>query len=139
MIPATGVFAPERKLVAVRAIAPVTGMPPTNGVTRFATPCATSSTFELWRSPDIESATTAESRLSMAASSATVNAEGSRGRIRSGAELRDMQIAETPEECRRTSSRSSRRAARKPRSRAVAVSSATIEPGTLGTTAAQAG
>ena len=30
-MPATGVFAPERKFVAVRAMAPVTGMPPTSG------------------------------------------------------------------------------------------------------------
>ncbi len=42
-----------------------------------------SSAFELCRSPVIESATTAESRLSTAASSATVIAAGSSGRIRS--------------------------------------------------------
>ena len=46
-------------------------------------PCAISSTLELCRSPVMPSATTAESRLSTAASSATVNAEGSSGRIRS--------------------------------------------------------
>ena len=58
-------------------------MPPTSGATRLATPCAISSAFELCRSPVIESATTAESRLSTAASSATVSADGSSGRIRS--------------------------------------------------------
>ena len=36
MIPATGVFAPERTLVAVRAIAPVAGRPPTSGDTMLA-------------------------------------------------------------------------------------------------------
>ena len=46
-------------------------------------PWAMSSAFELWRSPVIESATTAESRLSTAARSATVSAAGSSGRIRS--------------------------------------------------------
>ena len=69
--------------MAVRAIAPVTGMPPTSGTIRLATPCASSSAFELWRSPVIESATTADSRLSTAARSATVSADGSSGRIRS--------------------------------------------------------
>ena len=81
--PATGERAPDRKFVAVRAIAPVTGMPPKSGATILATPCAMSSAFELCRSPVIESATTAESRLSTAASSATVIAAGSSGRIRS--------------------------------------------------------
>ncbi len=80
-IPETGVSAPERILVAVRAIAPVAGMPPKNGDARLATPCATSSTLELCRSPLMPSATTAESRLSTAASSATVNAEGSSGKM----------------------------------------------------------
>ena len=57
--------------------------PPTIGATRLATPCAISSALELWRSPVMESATTAESRLSTAAKSATVNAAGSSGRIKS--------------------------------------------------------
>src|SRR5581483_10611265 len=47
-MPATGVPAPERILVAVRAIAPVAGIPPSSGDAIFATPCATNSTFELW-------------------------------------------------------------------------------------------
>ena len=46
-----GVRAPARMLVAVRAIAPVTGMPPTIGTTRLAMPCATSSALESCRSP----------------------------------------------------------------------------------------
>ena len=45
IIPATGVCAPERMLVAVRAIAPVAGSPPNSGDTMLATPCANSSTF----------------------------------------------------------------------------------------------
>ena len=49
----------------------------------LATPCAMNSAFELCRSPVMESATTADSRLSTAASSATVIAAGSSGRIRS--------------------------------------------------------
>ena len=44
-MPATGVAAPARTLVTVRAIVPVAGMPPKNGVTMLATPCAISSWF----------------------------------------------------------------------------------------------
>ena len=50
-MPATGVRAPERMLVAVRAMAPVAGIPPKSGETMLAIPCATSSTLGLWRSP----------------------------------------------------------------------------------------
>ncbi len=82
-MPAIGVRPPDRKFVAVRAIAPVTGIPPTIGTRTFATPCASSSAFELCRSPIRLSATTADSRLSTAASSATVTADGRSGRIRS--------------------------------------------------------
>ncbi|MCR6657525.1 MAG: hypothetical protein NVV63_17315 [Opitutus sp.] len=42
-MPATGEVAPLRTFVAVRAITPVTGMPPTSGTTKFAAPCAISS------------------------------------------------------------------------------------------------
>ena len=83
-MPATGVFAPDRMLVAVRAIAPVAGSPPTSGDITFATPCAISSTLGLWRSPDIRSATTADNSDSIAPSIATVIAGESRVRIRSG-------------------------------------------------------
>jgi hypothetical protein len=38
IIPATGVLAPERMLVAVRAIAPVAGSPPNSGERMLATP-----------------------------------------------------------------------------------------------------
>ncbi len=74
VIPATGVRPPFLTFVAVRAIAPVAGMPPKSGVTMFATPCATSSMLERWRPPIIPSATTAESSDSTAPSSAIVNA-----------------------------------------------------------------
>src|SRR5258706_15813614 len=50
MMPAIGVWAPARMLVAVRAIAPVAGSPPNNGDTIFATPWPNNSTLGLWRS-----------------------------------------------------------------------------------------
>ncbi len=46
-MPATGVCAPDRMLVAVRAMAPVAGSPPNSGETMLATPCANSSVFGL--------------------------------------------------------------------------------------------
>src|ERR1017187_3587722 len=58
-MPATGVRAPERMLVAVRAIAPVAGSPPNIGDARLAIPWAINSTFGLCLSPHIRSATTA--------------------------------------------------------------------------------
>lgn len=42
-MPAMGVFPPFLILVAVRAIAPVAGMPPKNGVTKLAIPWAINS------------------------------------------------------------------------------------------------
>ena len=42
-MPATGEVAPARKLVTVRAMVPVTGIPPKNGTTKLATPWAISS------------------------------------------------------------------------------------------------
>src|SRR6266566_3001093 len=73
-IPATGVRPPFFTFVAVRAIAPVAGIPPNRGDAMFATPWATSSMLERWRPPIIPSATTAESNDSIAPSSAIVNA-----------------------------------------------------------------
>jgi len=75
--------------VAVRAIAPVAGRPPTIGDTMLATPWATSSTFGLWRSPPSLSATTADISDSMAPSIATVNA-GEKGRYEIGSERRHV-------------------------------------------------
>ena len=49
----------------------------------MATPCATSSTLDLWRPPIMPSATTAESSDSIAASSAIVNAGEKSSRTRS--------------------------------------------------------
>ncbi len=60
--------------VAVRAIAPVAGMPPNSGDAMFATPCATSSMFDRCLPPIIPSATTADRSDSIAASIAIVNA-----------------------------------------------------------------
>jgi len=59
-------------LVAVLAIAPVAGIPPNNGVTIFAVPCAINSIFDRCLPPIIPSATTAERRDSIAARSAIV-------------------------------------------------------------------
>ena len=84
VMPATGVRAPERMLVAVRAMAPVAGRPPNSGDSTLAMPCAVSSTFGSCRSPDIRSATTAESSDSIAPSIATVSAGDSSVRTRSG-------------------------------------------------------
>ena len=42
-MPATGVRPPARTLVTVRAIVPVAAIPPNNGLTRLAMPCAISS------------------------------------------------------------------------------------------------
>ena len=75
-IPATGPRAPARTLVAVRAMVPVTQNPPKRGEAMFAAPCATSSQLERCRRPLMESATTAESRLSMPPSSAKESAVG---------------------------------------------------------------
>ena len=64
-------------LAAVRAMAPVAGMPPNRAEAALPTPWATSSMLELCRAPIISSATTADSRDSMAASTAMVKASGS--------------------------------------------------------------
>ena len=74
VIPATGVRPPFFTFVAVRAIAPVAGIPPNSGATRFAAPWATSSMFDRWRPPIMPSETTAESSDSTAPRSAMVNA-----------------------------------------------------------------
>ena len=73
-MPATGVRAPFFTFVAVRAIAPVAGMPRKNGETIFAMPCAISSWFESCLSSIIPSATTADSSDSIAARIAIVTA-----------------------------------------------------------------
>ena len=69
-MPATGVRAPLRMLVTVRAIVPVAAMPPKSGETTLAMPCAISSWFGSWRSRIIPSATRAHSSDSIAPSSA---------------------------------------------------------------------
>jgi hypothetical protein len=66
MIPATGDCAPERMLVAVRAIAPVAGSPPKSGEAIFATPCPINSTLGLCRSLLMRSETTADMSDSIA-------------------------------------------------------------------------
>ena len=136
-MPETGEVAPERMFVAVRAIAPVTGMPPNKGTARFATPCASSSASGLCRSPLMLSATTAESRLSMAASIATVSAEGNSGIMRSarnsGSAIRGRPVGMPPNLVPIVSTGTANDAAGKGR----ASSKATIEPGTFFVTRGQ--
>ena len=76
-MPDTGPWAPERTLVAVRAMVPVTGMPPNTAEPILAKPCATSSQLERWRRPVMPSATTADSSDSIEPSSAKAAASGS--------------------------------------------------------------
>ena len=64
-MPASGLPAPARTLVAVRAMVPVTLMPPNRAEAMLAMPCATSSMLERCLRPVMPSATLAESRLSM--------------------------------------------------------------------------
>ncbi len=73
-MPATGLVAPERTLVTVRAMVPVAGMPPKAGATMLATPCAISSWLGSWRGASIRlSATRAHSSDSIAPSMASVS------------------------------------------------------------------
>ena len=74
MIPAMGVRAPFLILTAVRAMAPVAGIPPKRGVTKFAIPCATNSVFERCLPPVIPSATSVEISDWIAPSNAIVKA-----------------------------------------------------------------
>ena len=67
-----GVRPPFLILAAVLAIAPVAGIPPKHAEPMFAIPCAMSSILDLCFEPIIESATTAERRDSIPASSAMV-------------------------------------------------------------------
>ena len=80
-MPETGLRAPALTFVAVRAIAPVAGIPPNMGDTQLAIPWATSSILDLWLPPIIPSATTAHNSDSMAANIAIVKAEGKRSFI----------------------------------------------------------
>ncbi len=83
-MPDTGPRAPARTLVAVRAMVPVTQMPPKIALAILAAPCATSSQLERCRAPLMLSATTAESRLSMAPSSVKLSAAGRSCMMRAG-------------------------------------------------------
>jgi len=74
IIPAIGVRPPLLIFVIVRAMAPVTGIPPKNGTTMFATPCPISSVLELCWSPVTPSATVADNKDSIAPSMAIVKA-----------------------------------------------------------------
>ncbi len=82
-MPATGVRPPLFTLAAVRAMAPVAGMPPNSTDATLPTPWATSSMFARWCELIMESATTHESSDSMAAKMAMVMPLGSCSRSRS--------------------------------------------------------
>ena len=72
-MPATGVRAPARTLVTLRAMVPVAGMPPNSGLTMLATPWAISSWFGSWRGRSVRlSAMRAHISDSMAPSRAIV-------------------------------------------------------------------
>jgi hypothetical protein len=73
-IPATGVRPPFLTFVAVRAMAPVAGIPPKIDENILAVPCATSSIFDLWLPPIIPSETTADNNDSIPPSKAMVKA-----------------------------------------------------------------
>ncbi len=76
-MPATGPCAPARTFVAVRAMVPVTQMPPKNDDATLATPWATSSQLERCLRPVMPSATTADNKDSMDPSRANESAAGS--------------------------------------------------------------
>ena len=71
-MPAMGVRPPAFTLAAVRAMAPVAGMPPKSTEAMLPTPWATSSMLARWCPLIIESATTQDSSDSMAARMAMV-------------------------------------------------------------------
>ena len=76
IIPETGEYAFERTFVAVRAIAPVAGMPAKHAQAMLANPSPISSAFGLCVSPVIASATVALSNDSTPAKKAIVRALG---------------------------------------------------------------
>src|SRR5258708_2387314 len=75
-MPETGPRAPARTLVAVRAMVPVTQMPPNKADPILAKPCATSSQLERCLRPVMPSATTADNSDSIAPNSANEIASG---------------------------------------------------------------
>ncbi|MNC24446.1 hypothetical protein D3C75_725010 [compost metagenome] len=81
MIAASGEKAPARTLAAVRAIAAVAVMPPNSGAIRLPRPWPISSPLESCLLPLMPSATTAQSRDSMAPSMAMAIAGASSSRI----------------------------------------------------------
>ena len=127
--PAT--VAPARTLVTVRAIVPVAGMPPKNGVTKLATPCAISSWFGSWRGWSVRlSAMRAHISDSIAPSSAMVTVGISSCLADVPAERRQARSAAALAGCRRSASRWSPPAGRAAPPAAVSDTSATTGPGT---------
>src|SRR5699024_7385405 len=72
--PDQGLTAPLLMFVAVRAIAPVAGIPPNKGVMILAKPCPNNSLFDRCCFPVMPSATTAESKDSIPPSMAITKA-----------------------------------------------------------------
>ena len=75
-MPDSGLTPPARTLVAVRAIVPVTLIPPNRAEAMLAIPWAISSMFERCLRPVMPSATLADSRLSMPPSRVKESAAG---------------------------------------------------------------
>ena len=80
-IPESGDLPPFFTFAAVRAIAPVAGIPPKQPTSKLLVPSAINSVLELCLSLIILSDTTQESKDSIPAKSAIVKALGSRARI----------------------------------------------------------
>ena len=128
-MPATGVCAPERMLVAVRAMAPVAGKPPNIGEKMLAMPWPISSTLGLWRSLLMRSDTTADISDSMAPSMATVKAGPSRPWTRSHAGMRYREMRQAAGNSAEPRADRFDRQLEQDTTAAVAPSMATIAPG----------
>ena len=99
VIAARRVRPPERTFTAVRAMAPVAGMPPNRGAMTLASPWPNSSRLGLCGAASLmPSATLAERRLSSPASSATANAGRHQLTELQSSEARQRRGGEAPRE-----------------------------------------
>ena len=131
-MPATGPRAPARTLVAVRAILPVTQMPPNSAEPILATPCATSSQLERWRRPVMPSATTADSSDLDRAEQREGHGIGQHGRDLRRARMPAGAARQSTAGCRRSGCRSSRPAGRERQAATAATATAMKMPGQCG-------
>ena len=99
-MPATGVFAPVRMLVAVRAMAPVAGKPPNIGDAILAIPLRDRARrSDCGWSPLMRSATTADISDSIAPSIVTVSTEEQQSRDEIEPQGRESESAEARTGC----------------------------------------